>query len=300
MKLIKLLENYLFGYTFLEDLEGSFNKNIKVKRNLTGSLWAGKISKSLRYHAPEYKRDLDFKDFDDRAILAYRLADLVGVNTLVPKIIRAERIKGWDIKEVSNRLNDFVFLTEFNGPNLRQYLNDNNFQSLQESDIKNPESIIDDVVFHLWIGNYDKKDNDYLVDVDKTITSIDHQLSGPGFRQNKELALGGWGEGYSISTPEDTGWCTGDKIIINYLKDNNFPISKYLKTINRIKQLSRFDIVKCFQGLNFYRQGTNEQINDEYIDFLLSRRDKLEGAIQSWIVAGYPLREPNKVANPYY
>jgi len=295
-----LLKDYLFNYTFIEELapgKESYNTNLKLQRNFDKSFWVGKIFRSLPDSLEDfygkgkhYIREIDFRDLDHRAILGFRLAKAVGLNSLKFKIVSLKRVLNFDIGTVKHgRISENIFLTEFKGVSLTQYLSSKSFKSFASSDIKNKDEAIDSFVFNLWIGNYDNKDEDYLVDENKNLISIDYQLLGPGFRDNPKLALGSWGESFDISDPKDTGWCMGDGQLLNYLHDNVSCWEPFAKIIKRINSLSTMQIRLAMIGLKFYNQGTKENINDVFLNFLLERRSKLEQAIRDWIKVGCPI-----------
>ena len=59
--------------------------------------------------------------------------------------------------------------------------------------------------------------------------------------------------------------------------------------IAKIQSIPQWKIKWAMRGLNFYNQGTKQNINNLYLNFLLSRRPKLEQAIKQWIAAGCPI-----------
>lgn len=290
-----MLRKYLRGYKFLKQLAKgkSYCTVILVRRNLTRTLWAGKISRALPVTLPnfrdsgkDYIRTVDFQDVDNRAALGFRLAGLAGLRTLKTKIIPANLVEGLDLQTIPYpRSSNNIFLSEYKAESLPDYVAHSSFDS-----IKNKEEIVKSFVLNLWIGNYDNKDGDYLVDSNSRLTSIDYQLSGPGFKDNPTLALGAWGEAFSIDVAGDTGWCAGgDKgVISEYFKNVRPPFEEYLVTINKILSIPESSIKSAMKGLKFYNQGTREEIGDLYLRFLLERRLKLSDAIRSWIGAGYP------------
>src|SRR6185436_9629088 len=189
-----MLLNSLFKYKFIEPIaiNESYSTNIKVVRNFDKSFWVGKISRPLpakidnfRNTGKPYIRNVDFSDLDDRAMLGFRLARSAGLNSLKTKIIPINRIENFDSQKTAHkRVNDNIFLSEFKGQSLSTYLETHSFDSFEVSDIKNKNEAIHSFVFNLWIGNYDNKDKDYLVDDDKNLISIDYHLLGPGFQSN--------------------------------------------------------------------------------------------------------------------
>lgn len=274
-----------------------YNTNILLERNFNHTLWVGKISRSLPKILPnyfgsgkDYIRTVNFCDIDDRAILGFRLAKLLGLKTIRAKIIPDSLIKSFDFNLIVHpRVNNNIFLTEYRGISLPEYLATHSFNSIQTSDIKNKEEIIKSFVFNLWIGCYDSKDTDYLVDNEKNLISIDYHLSGPGFLASPKLSVGAWGEAFDLDNIEDTGWCGGGDKVLEYIRQTNSPLESYQVIINKILSLPKTQIKFVMRGLNFYNQGTSQKINNIYFNFLLERRPKLELAVRQWINARYPL-----------
>lgn len=293
------IKNYLLGYKFIEAVAPgkSYSTNIKLQRNLDRTLWVGKISRPLparidnfRNTGKPYVRTVDFKDLDDRATLGFRLAKLVGLKSLKTKILPLKRISNLDTVLVPSVTNN-VFLSKFCGQSLTKYLESNKFDNLASSDIKNKDEVIRSFVFNLWIGNYDNKDEDYLVDSNNNLISIDYHLLGPGFKSDGNLSLGAWGESFDINQPSDTGWCIGNGKLLFYLRNNTANLSPFEDLINKINSISKLQIKWAMRGLHFYKQGTQENINDLFYNFLLNRRPKLKETIQTWIAADCPITQ---------
>lgn len=281
-KLGKKISKFLFGYNVVEEIPGSYNKNFKLKRIITHSLWHGKISISLQ------SRGVDFKDLNNRAFLAFRLSEIVKAG--LPKKSRITPINRIVFPNTSviptDAIDDNMFITKFEGDKIEKFLS-----SHRLSDIKNLNQMFENFVFNLWIGNYDKKDNDYVVNNKRIVFSIDYQLLGPGFKSDDSLALGANAWFYNFDKPEDTGCCLG-KFLIDELKNNKSGNSMQVlqPMFSKIKEVNRKTIKKAMNGLTFYRESTKEIINDIFIDFLMYRKDKLEIKIKDWIKMGYPRR----------
>jgi len=296
---MKKIKNYLFNYTFIKELtpgKESYNTNLKLQRNLDKSFWVGKIFRPLPdilenfySEGKHYIREVDFRDLKHRAILGFRLAKVAGLKSLKFKTIPLKRIINFDFNTVKHdRIDNSVFLTEFKGVSLAKYLSSKCF-TFEGSDIKNKNEVIYSFVFNLWIGNYDNKDEDFLVDEDKNLISIDYQVLGPGFLDNFKLALGAWGESFDMDNPQDTGWCIGDGELLNYLRNNVNHWETFAKAIDKINSISKIQIKWAMRGLEFYNQGTKENINNLFYHFLLERRSKLEQSIKDWIKAICPI-----------
>lgn len=280
-------------YIFEKRFSDSYNTNLLVhEEDNPNSKWVAKISKLLS--------PVDFRDLDNRALLAYRLASLVNIRTVEPKVVSLDQITGFDSQKAPDKINNSAFLTRYVGPDLREFLNLGG-KSIEV--IKNKEEILRSFVFNLWIGNYDKKTNDYLIDKNDEILSIDYQLNGPGFVSNSRLAIGAYAEAYDFNDPADTGWCLEGSLnneigpLLSYVQSKQFSLKDFLPTIEKIKSVLRLQIEKSFDGLIFYNQGTKQQINNVYKSFLFERRSGLENVIIAWINEGFPVSKRPKNNN---
>lgn len=269
-------------YVFERLIGKSYNVNLLVheKENINNK-WVAKISKKLAPWA-------NFKDLDERAILASRLAKIVDVK--VPDFVleNINSIEGFDVSIAEERINDNVFLTQYQLHDLGSYL-----RKLRLDDIQNFEEIYKSFVFNLWIGSYDKKTEDYLIDEKHEILSTDYQLSGPGFLSDPTLSIGGWVAKYSLDIPSHTGWCMEGAIkgeitpIIKYIKIKKPEVDVFQEYINKIESVTDSEIEKAMDGLDFYGEG-EENINSNYRKFLMDRRSKVKNAVIEWVNADYP------------
>lgn len=297
MSLREKISKFFIGYSFVRNIdEGQFyNSNILVRRNIDKTLWVGKISRRLPkiltdFYGPgkNYVRTVDFMDLNDRALLGSRLASLAGLKVLRVKIIKNKLISDFNVNSLNfSLIDENIFLSEYRGVSLPKYLLEKKFVKIEDSDIENKNEIFFSFVFRVWIGCYDCKDEDFLVDENKNIIPIDFHLFGPGFRSSVNLAVGAWGEAFDITNSKDTGWCAGGDIILEYIRSKNLPISSYEIFIDKINSIKEKEIKATFSGLNLYEQGTEKKINLSFYDFLLDRRKKLKQTIEQWINSDY-------------
>lgn len=262
--------------------QASYNKNIILHESDNhDAKWVGKISNALAPWA-------DFRDLDDRGVLAYRLSQLAGLALPEVKIVSIKNIIGYDFSEVPDRINDNIFLTKFSGINLLEFL-----KTKKLEDVNNFCDIYKFLVFNLWVGSYDKKTEDYLINEMGNLIPVDYQLLGPGFVKDISASIGGWLTMYYMSEPSHTGWCfEGAKKdektpVIEYVRKMNPGIEVFLEQINTIKNIKIDELKNAFSGLNF-RGQFDHSINDDFINYLIDRRESLEGALVEWIQAGYP------------
>jgi len=263
----------ILGFNFINIISGSYNINFVLERNFVKSKWVGKISRKIRYQ---------FVDLNSRALLAFRLSKLVDAGIPTTKIISDKRINfSSQFVQPKDKIDDKVCITKYIGINLEDFLKENQIEK-----IKNLPQMFENFVFNLWLGNYDKKDSDYVVSLDGLLFSIDNQLLGPGFKENNAIALGAYSRAYDFNSPPDTGCCLARKLIDEIKKNKNIDFSWPM--VKKINSLSIDKIRGTFSGLKFFKEGTNESINEEFIEFLLFRRERLEEKINDWIINKYP------------
>ena len=276
-RIIRKIAAFLFGYSYGHDIGTSYNRNFLLTQNCTGSRWVGKVSRSLA------GKGVDFRDLNARALLAYRLAALVHHAVVAPRIISAKRISGFDVKSIPNRIDDLVFLTPVRGMAVPEYL-----KRGQLRDIGNIGDVYDNLVFNVWIGNYDRKDGDYLVGDDHAMRFIDYHLYGPGFRSDDGLSLGAYAEPYRLDDPHDTGWCIGGPALLQFVRDEQAPFDRFAPMIETIEGVGEERIRRVMKGLCFRDERNEEQMHDRFVDFLWTRSQRVRSAVTQWIEAGYP------------
>lgn len=260
----------------------SHNVNFFLRKKISGSLWVAKLSRSL------ITKGVDFKDLNQRALLAYRLSKYVKTPIPTSQIIKLSQIDfSEDFVEFLNGLpnqliKDDILITEFKGIPIRNFLKIQNLE-----DVTNLNEVIENFVFNLWIGNYDKKDGDYVVDQNGKVWSIDYNLLGPGFKENNRLALGAYAEPYDFEEVEDAGWCISE-ILINELKDGDYNREFFNNIITKIEEISESQIKDAMGELNFFKEGTGQNINSVFVKFLISRQRQLRKKVYEWCEASFP------------
>ncbi len=270
-------------FEFINIIQGSYNINFILRERLTSSLWIGKISKNLKKH------HVDFTDLDNRAILTYRLGKIVKTCIPTTKFINYSQIKFSPLfNEFLKSINldsiltqDKLLVTKFEGITLSNFLK---FSKINK--IKNLKQVLYNFIFNLWVGNYDKKDEDYVVDNNCLCFSIDYNLSGPGFQTNNELALGAYAQSYDIDNVGDAGWTTAP-LLIQEIRDKQYKVDFFDSEIKKIENISRKDIKNAFNGLNFFKHSTKENLNNEFVEFLTNRKSKIRDAVDDWCNQDY-------------
>jgi len=267
------------------ELPGSHNPLFYLRHNILPGLWVAKISEDLS-SAP---RRNCLGDLSHRGLLAYKLSKLVGTPIPKTKIIYLNQIRfDPNLNMTLNQLNktyskDGILISKFEGVSLGNYLK---MERLEK--IANLDEIVLNSVFNLWIGNYDKKDGDYVVTQSGKAYSIDYNLSGPGGFEDTSLSLGENAYGYSFRSPNHVGFCIGPSLL-KHVKEKARGISFFKPIIAKIESTKREDIENVFSDLSI-KNKDGENINDLYINFLTLRASKgsLKNAIESWIKEGYP------------
>lgn len=274
-------------------MEYIFKKTLSKKNNPVflfedsqGREWAGKITMSL--NQDPFNVQLD--DANQRALLVHRLANYLKLPTIAAK---TEPISKFPIDQESfpNRIDDRVFLSSYVPDKLAEF----KLQQRESLIEENIENIVGNIVLHLWVGNYDKKTDDYLVRQDNRIVSIDHQLSGP-HPNYKNKCIGAYAQAFSIEKPQDTGWCVeGDGpqtdntlSIIKYLKQREVNYSEFCAYADMVKDVQEEHINKLMDGILFDKGSL-------YKSFLIDRKAKLEPALRSWINNRFPVRSKQEL-----
>ena len=155
--------------------------------------------------------------------------------------------------------------------------------------INNIEKVYDNIVFNLWIGNYDRKDQDIIIDNKNNLFFIDYHLWGPGFLKDFSLCLGAYAESYALSNTLDTGWCVGAPTLIDYIRINKSKINVFEPMLSSILNLNDKDIEQAVLGLSFCDEKGNNIKSDDMIFHFKSRKNKLRHALINWINDGYPI-----------
>jgi len=177
-----------------------------------------------------------------------------------------------------------ILLIRYHGISLHNFLKLSPLES-----IINLKEVIGNFAFNLWIGNYDRKDDDYSVDSRLYACSIDYSLSGPGFVEDlsHSVSIGAFFQTYDFNNTSDSGWALPD-VLLRKLREMNPGEGFFSDIVKRIESVSDREIGKAFAGLHFYRLGSRESIETRYREFLRERRDGLRSAIRLWCSHGYP------------
>ncbi|MEW5746316.1 MAG: hypothetical protein AB1805_12865 [Nitrospirota bacterium] len=270
-------------YEFVEELAGGTNLNFIIRERATSAVWACKIFKNSKSFAK------DHADLNDRAVLAHRLAMKTGTCVPEVRLIDASQVAFSPAFDtfLTRYAEDTIMqrkllLEEFGGLALENFL-----KIAKLSKIRNLEQVLHNLVFNVWIGNYDSKEHDYVVNNDLICHSIDYSLTGPGFVDDYSLSIGAYFQTYDFDNVTDTGWAIAD-VLLDEIKHKRYTVDFFHPLISVIEGLDADTIKDAFKGLNFYRFGTTARINAAYIEFLLARKEKLRSAVNAWCEAHYP------------
>lgn len=270
-------------FEFVNIMQGAHNISFILRETLTNFLWIGKISKNLK------ERNVDFIDLDDRAILTYRLGKKLKTCIPATKVINYNQINFSplfneflkSIKSDSVLMQNKLLITKFKGITLSNFLK---FSEINK--IKNLRQVLYNFVFNLWVGNYDKKNEDYVIDNNYFCHSIDYNLSGPGFHTNKKLSLGAYAQSYGMDDVCDTGWAIAP-LFIKEIKDKQYKVDFFDPEIKKIENISDKTIKNAFGKLNFFKHSTKKRLNNEFVEFLINRKSKIRNAINNWCIQNY-------------
>jgi hypothetical protein len=248
------------SYRYVAPLGKTFNWNFVVER-YDKQQWVGKISRSLSEKGENYS------DLNLRARVAMRLMQALDLPVLPWRVVNISEIEGLPRDDFKPRIDDAIWLTKLTG----QSITDLGGSWLTK--IKDKQQLWDNMIFNLFVGNYDRKDGDYLVDEGGNLWCIDYQLCGPTSAAIDAPSLGAYAEAYSLADPEDSGWCLGSPRILNHVLEVGLTIEQCSGILQRIQQLTDSRLM---------------EITGTYANWLITRRDKVRLAFAAWIRAGYP------------
>jgi len=269
----------------------TYNFNFFLREIGNNQKWVAKISRSVK--DLDFAGFVNFIDFDDRAMLNHRLALLVEANVpraefisfsqIVPSgPLRSELLNHPDLNSDNFLFNkDRLFITKFEGMRLNKYLENNSLSVLT-----NLDKAIKNIIFNIWVGNYDNKNDDYIVNKKDQCYSIDYNIAGPGFHANDELALGYCAQSYSLNEPEDTGYATCE-VFLEHIKSSRFTLDYFQDEISIIESVEDDLIRDCFEDLNFVKHTSHENINEVYLHFIINRKPELRKVVEAWCNSGY-------------
>jgi len=265
------------SFEYINEIKNAYNRNFLVYDKKDGVQWIGKISKSLQ------EKGVYFDDLNSRAILAQRLSILLDLQFPEYKLVLSRKIGGLVLDASTKVVSDNVWLSKYAGITLPEFLVNNSI-----GEIKNIDKFFENIVFNLWIGNYDRKDYDCLVNENGYLSFIDYHLWGPGFYQDNSLALGAYAESYSIDDPYDTGWCIGSPYLIQFIREKKVKIESFSHMINKIEIINKKQIESCIVGLSFTDEGGKKLQTELIIGYLIKRKTIIHHALDLWINSGYP------------
>lgn len=278
----------------LSRLYGGTNFPLLLHEESSGALWVGKIFCNAM--APSLRHT----DLNHRVMLAYRLA--VQVGAALPETLLVDfchicfsPVLQKTLHELDEPIiQDELLLVKFEGISLRNFLKIKKIGQLQ-----NLEQLLHTFVFDLWIGNYDKKEADYVVNSDLIGHSVDHSLLGSGFVDDYRLSIGAYFQTYDFANVTDAGLALCDPLL-HEVRRMRCAVDFFNPMIEGIERLEKGSIQNAFAGLACYHFGTAKRIDDQFLNFLLERQRGLRKAISEWCDAGHPkgIRIPEEEWTP--
>mgnify|MGYP001273411858 CR=1 FL=1 len=142
-------------YVLRKEISNTYNENFIVMDIESKDIWVAKLSRSLD------EKNVFFTDLNDRAILANRLGFILNIPMPEYRMVNVSNISNLNVNSFSNLISHTVWLSRYAGITLKDYLAENNNKI---GSLKNIDSLLDNIGFNVWIGNYDRKDVDILVD----------------------------------------------------------------------------------------------------------------------------------------
>lgn len=250
--------------------EQGFNKTFFIQRSfnffgikLFKSLWIGKITKKLSLAGAD-----DLFDMNQRSALASDLGKILGVNIAQTKIIKTKSIDNFGkVCDLLGDLNNYYDFTEIPISKFKdKRINEKTLPLIKSREL------LSLFIFDCWIGNLDKKTDDYVIDDKNRLWGIDYQLWGP--RDESDRTLGYCACLYDL-TPENL-----KRFCLPELLWNNIVFTKKIadKIIGRIEYLNQKILSKLVNHYKFIN-NRGEIFNKEIINYLYNRTRQIKKEI---------------------
>lgn len=263
-------------YRFLHlNSQGGFNKTFIILKyfdifgfEFLPSKWVGKLTVKLSTLGDPMV--LDILDMDNRSMLAYRLAKKLAINIPRTELISFDQIERCEqLSEVLNPSRYYNFSKIVISKFITGERFDLNTKALER--VKNTD-ILNLFIFDCWLGNFDKKIEDYIIDKQNKLWSIDYQLWGP--RDTSYRTLGYCARVYGITIENFKKYCL-PKPLWQHLTFDKFLVDKF---ISKIKKLSKKYLEKTLDRYKFINQR-GESLNDTLLMYLCTRVQNIESDI---------------------
>jgi hypothetical protein len=251
----------------------SYNYNFLVLDKEANEEWVGKINKRLEDTCT--KGNPDIYDLNERALLAFDLARLVSANLPETKQVRVGSISNRNILEQINKAEFY----NFDNIILTRYIRGVVISQLKDVSTIPLSSVLPLFVFDSWIGNLDKKEDDYILDNKNRLWSIDYQLWGPRDPEAKRV-LGFCAEVYDLTEQNIVEQLTRTARLKDLLK--NFNDSNELEEcIRRIENVSDKSIENIVKKYNFCgtQENLKNNLNATLTNFLIESRDQIRSKV---------------------
>ncbi len=252
------------------NLSASYNHNFLALDKQTKKQWVGKINKRLKNVCN--KGGPDIYDLDERALLAFDLAKLIGINIPQTKKLKFNSIDNNKSLLEGKGKDEFY---DFDNIIFTEHISGTVVSEIKDISIISPSNILPLLIFDSWIGNLDKKEDDYIFDEQNDkLWSIDYQLWGPRDINTKKV-FGYCARLYDFTEQNIVEFCIPERMK-NLLIDFNYS-NELNKIITKIESVSDQDIQKFVNKYDF--RGTNESsvnnMNQTLINFLIEGKDQI-------------------------
>ena len=234
--------------------------------------WIGKITKKLSTIDA-----LDVYDLNQRALLAYDLSRLLG--TFIPQTAMIPFASIGATADLKDILSDSRQFYDYSMVLMSRRLSTR--ATVDDLELLDRTAILRTFIFDYFIGNFDKKDDDYVIDVDGQLWSIDYQLWGPCDDINH--ALGYCGTTYDFSFDNVNNYCIGTRLRSTLVHDPRV-VDHF---VSRIEAITDRQIETLVNRYRFYARDKTRMttINRMFIDYFLNRRHEMRGSLEAFFSA---------------
>ena len=258
-----------------KDFTDSYNYNFFVLDKETEEEWVGKINKRLKDICT--KGNPDIYDLNERALLAFDLANLVSINLPETKQVGIDSISNRSILEKINKAEFYNFRNII----LTRYVRGVVISKLKDESTIPLSGVVPLFVFDSWIGNLDKKEDDYILDTKNKLWSIDYQLWGPRDPEAKKV-LGFCAEVYDFTEQNIVKQLTRTAKLRDLLKNLN-DSEELEEGIRKIENISDKSIENVVKKYNFCgtQENSKNNLNATLTNFLIESRDQVGSKVRN-------------------
>jgi|SRR3989344_1891813 len=232
---------------------------------LCQNVWTGKICRRITPHIVGQENS-DVFDLNERALLAYDLATLLAVRIPHHKLVQFGRIGQREPLDAIDKKEFYPFENILLSKVVGRSLQKNDYPHININDLMTI------FVFDCWLGNFDKKDDDYIIDERGGLMTIDYQLWGPV--DDSGTTLGFCARLYDLTAENSIRRAVGNSM--RKVLTENLDKANYETIVRRIESLPDRKIAKLVNKCTILERGSKDKrINEYMIRYLISRKKRI-------------------------